>query len=128
MIGEFDRIKKMAVYQINQKSVELSLVKSKITGNLHLNLRNEYHSLNMRKTGLKNTFSRILLKNNSSLNELKTLFNNSDPSFILGKGYSYTTMKGKTIKSISQVNHGDIVKTHLQDGCFESNVTENAKL
>ena len=47
-----------------------------------------------------------------------------DPQNILKRGYSLTMLNGKIVKSISQVNPGDLVETRLGDGSVESTVKE----
>jgi exodeoxyribonuclease VII large subunit len=46
-----------------------------------------------------------------------------DPQRILTRGYSITTVNGKTIKKVLSVNKGDIITTRLADGEIESKVT-----
>lgn len=119
---EFDSIKKKTVQLINQKSAEIKLTNAFISANLKLSLKNEHYRLNLFKAELKNTFSRLMLRENSHLNEVSALLTNMDPANILSQGYSYTTFNGKTIRSISQVIPGELIKTHLRDGCFLSKV------
>lgn len=50
-----------------------------------------------------------------------------DPQNILKRGYSLTLMNGKIVKSIDQINEGDLLETRLSDGKVESAVKKIAK-
>jgi exonuclease VII large subunit len=76
----------------------------------------------MLSTELKNNFLKIIIKENSLLSEKMGTFNYLDPVNLFQRGYSYTSIDGKTIRSISDVKKNDLIKTHLKDGCFESKV------
>lgn len=45
-----------------------------------------------------------------------------DPLNILKRGYSLTMLNGKIVKSVQQVNKGDLLETRLSDGFIESKV------
>ena len=45
-----------------------------------------------------------------------------DPKNVLERGYSITRLKGKAVKSITEVKDKDIVETILKDGKLESSV------
>ncbi|MCF8232881.1 MAG: exodeoxyribonuclease VII large subunit [Bacteroidales bacterium] len=45
-----------------------------------------------------------------------------DPHHIMKRGYSITTLDGKTLTSSQQLNTGDRIKTFLYDGSFESEI------
>jgi exodeoxyribonuclease VII large subunit len=45
-----------------------------------------------------------------------------DPQNILKRGYSLTMLNGKIVKSVQQVNKGDLLETRLSDGKLESKV------
>ena len=62
---------------------------------------------------------RIEKKNLGSVQEKLRLV---DPQNILKRGYSLTMMNGKIVKSVQQVNAGDVLETRLSDGRLESNV------
>lgn len=45
-----------------------------------------------------------------------------DPQHVLKRGFSLTFKNGKILKSIDQINEGDLLETRLANGTFESNV------
>lgn len=60
---------------------------------------------------------------NNQQNKLTLLEKNIDtysPAFLLKHGYTITTINGKRINSIKQVKDGDIIRTFIVDGDFES--------
>lgn len=46
------------------------------------------------------------------------------PENMLKRGYSITTKNGKTIKSVTDIAVGDIIKTHLSDGEMDSKILD----
>ena len=48
---------------------------------------------------------------------------NLSPQSVLQRGYSFTTIGGRTITHIGDVHQGEIVTTHLLDGTFSSQIT-----
>ena len=48
-----------------------------------------------------------------------------NPERIYRMGYSLLTKNGKVIRSVSDLQKGDIVTTHLIDGSFDSTITNN---
>lgn len=61
-----------------------------------------------------------LEKKQIKLDNLKTKLELLNPLNILDKGYSVTTVNGKIVKSVNDVNSGDVVSTKLSDGLIES--------
>ncbi len=50
-----------------------------------------------------------------------------DPRHILARGYSITTLNGRALKTVANVNPEDIIATHLSDGIILSKVSELKK-
>lgn len=61
-------------------------------------------------------------KENSQLENIKTVVSLSNPINILKKGYSLSYKNGKLIKDLKDVKNGDSVETILADGKFISEV------
>ncbi|MCH5228781.1 MAG: exodeoxyribonuclease VII large subunit [Muribaculaceae bacterium] len=72
------------------------------------------------KTLLFNAISSVIEKNNQKIYNLESLVKILDPKNTLLRGYSITRINGKAIKSVRNIKPGDIVKTTLPDGEFES--------
>ncbi|MDY3847418.1 MAG: exodeoxyribonuclease VII large subunit [Prevotella sp.] len=49
-----------------------------------------------------------------------------DPDILLKRGYSITLVNGKTLRSPSQVKHGDIITTRLANGSVTSVITDSS--
>lgn len=55
-----------------------------------------------------------------SLNAIQEKLRLVDPQNILKRGYSMTLLNGKVVKSVKQINTGDLLETRLGDGTTES--------
>jgi exodeoxyribonuclease VII large subunit len=110
-------------------------------------LREEEQQLERKKLQIRQAASTGLLKqkhlNEQLLLRLKTVIKQSilyqknrieliqnkigvhSPAFLFERGYSITTLNGKRLTSVSDVKPGDLVRTWLSDGKFESEVKES---
>jgi exodeoxyribonuclease VII large subunit len=73
-------------------------------------------------------FSQSILERN--WNKIKNYQENLsflDPSNVLKRGFSLTTINGKIVKSIKEIKVGDIIWTHLQKGKIKSQVKDAKK-
>lgn len=70
-----------------------------------------------RKISSLNESFKIISGKLESLSPLKTLI----------RGYSITSLQGKILKSIEEVNPGDLIRTIIQDGEIKSKVVERKK-
>ena len=48
----------------------------------------------------------------------------TDPSNILKKGYSITTVRGKLVKDIALLKNGEVMNTRFSDGAVLSKIIE----
>lgn len=62
-----------------------------------------------------------------NLNTIQEKLRLVDPQTILKRGYSMTLLNGKVVKSVEQINVGDLLETRLGDGTVES-IVENKNL
>ena len=70
----------------------------------------------------------LLLRNEDvELKNIETNVNNMSPKNVMKRGYSFTSLKGKAIKSFEQVKEGDTIKTILFDGNILSTVQTSEK-
>jgi exodeoxyribonuclease VII large subunit len=118
----YERVKSITNQIINNKTISVKLLQNQIFNNALLNINSVKHKLEMLQTQLKNNFSKIIIVEKSVLSDKTGIVNYLDPANLLQRGYSYTTIDGKTIRSVKDVKINDLIKTHLKDGCFESNV------
>lgn len=63
-----------------------------------------------------------------NLNSIQEKLRLVDPQNILKRGYSLTMLNGKIIKSVGQLQKGDLLETRLSDGTVESNVDKINKI
>ena len=63
-----------------------------------------------------------------NLNSIQEKLRLVDPQNILKRGYSLTMLNGKIVKSVGQLQKGDLLETRLSDGTVESNVDKINKI
>ena len=90
-------------HRIEQQRHRVSLLESRLSSALTMRMEREQHRLAM-------TEQRLAM---------------ADPIRMLEKGYSITTVNGKTVRSCHEVRKGDVVTTRLADGTIRSKVLES---
>lgn len=60
----------------------------------------------------------------NKLHLIQTKIESHSPKFLAARGYSITTVNGKRLTSVEQVQNGDKVTTHLTDGNFDSEIVK----
>jgi len=137
-----------AVYLKNQFS-ELKQLTNYTKNQTNRYVTRQNHLLEQSGNKLDYSFRKQVLKNKNMLNQFQqmvkirsletirtekknlTLIQEKlrlvDPVNILKRGYSLTMLNGKILKSVQQVNEGDLLETRLSDGKLESRVEKSIK-
>lgn len=63
-----------------------------------------------------------LKRNKNRLKTVSSIIDLVDPDKVLKRGYSITSLHGKTITEVDQVKSGDLIETRLSTGSFASKV------
>ena len=71
---------------------------------------------------LKKDFTSVIRSEGNLLNHLERSVANMSPEKVLRRGYSITTVNGKTVQSIKDIKTGDVLNTILIDGTVASDV------
>lgn len=87
--------------QISSKQQEIEMFMLNLKNNIENNIRNKKHVLN------------VFEQKNKLLS----------PNNILERGYSISLFKNKIIKSVKDINKGDIIETRVIDGSFKSKIS-----
>ncbi len=117
-----ERFKNSVKENINNQKYELDIYPPVIKNILISGINDKSRSLEIMKMNFKNKISEYFSKHKHELEVLKQKNNFLSPVNVLKRGYSITTYKGKTVKSISDISNNDIIKTKLIDGSFKSKV------
>ncbi|HHH52904.1 MAG TPA: exodeoxyribonuclease VII large subunit [Bacteroidetes bacterium] len=110
------------IIQNNSNMVE-NLYKD-LQKNALFNLSNADHYIASLEYKIKSLSSIKIDSEKSRLNEMENILKLSDPFEIIKKGYSITLKENKIVRSIKNIEQGNVVKTILYDGEFESKVIE----
>ena len=49
------------------------------------------------------------------------------PLKVMGRGFTYVTQEDRVIKSVNELNVGEEIKLHLQDGYANASIIETEK-
>jgi len=71
---------------------------------------------------LSSAANQLVSKSVDSLDHIDRIITLSDPKYILQRGYSITTVNGKSLRETTQLKPGDHLVTTLMNGTFESEV------
>ncbi|HNX88108.1 MAG TPA: exodeoxyribonuclease VII large subunit [Paludibacteraceae bacterium] len=74
---------------------------------------------------LKTVIKQSILHQKNRIELIQNRIEVHSPAYLFERGYSITTLNGKRLTSVSDVKPGDLVKTWLSDGKFESEVKES---
>lgn len=84
---------------------------------------NRKHVLLQKQVGtLKMLIKSIIQQWQNCLSLIEKSIESHSPAFLLKHGYSITTVAGKRITSVKQITTGNIIRTYVHDGDFESEV------
>ena len=117
-----ERVRNSIKENISDHMYKLDLYPSATKNILISIINNKAGSLDVIEMNLKNKVSGYFSKQKHELEVFEQKNNFLNPDNVLKRGYSLTTYKGKTIKSIKDISNNDIVETKLIDGSFKSKV------
>ena len=80
------------------------------------------HQLEQQGYRIRTAVRQIMQNHQIKLEQLRNRIDIHSPAFLLQRGYSITTLNGKRLTSVAQVKPGNVIKTWLADGEFESEV------
>ena len=120
MINAMNYLLNYSVQRIKLEENEVNSLKNKILNQSVIKTNENKYKLELNHSKLEHATIKIFTSKNHELAKIENSIRLYDPNEILNRGYSYTTIDGKTIKSIDKIEKDDIIKTHIADGVFES--------
>jgi len=103
-----------------RQEARLERLSSQITTNIKSHLSAQQHRLLLITTGIHPLIEKGLLNERHRLDQLSIRLNAADPKLLLKRGYSITTLQGKTVRDPSQLQPGDEIETRLEHGTIHS--------
>lgn len=70
---------------------------------------------------------KLLSQHTQTLAQLEKAVQLLDPTNLLKRGYSFATLNGKAIQSVSQLKKGDVIESHFADGTSKSIIQSTKK-
>jgi exodeoxyribonuclease VII large subunit len=84
---------------------------------------NRKHVMLQKQVGTLKMLTKSIIQHRQNwLNLIEKSIESHSPAFLLKHGYSISTFAGKRITSVKQVTKGNIIRTYVHDGDFESEV------
>lgn len=108
---------------LNQMQDALRQFRHGISGNTRLLLQQHQNRIERQSSQLKSGSRALLETQRSKLERMEFSAKVMDPIHVLRRGYSITTVNGKTIKPENPVNEGDVISTRTATFNIESEVT-----
>ncbi|NGM74450.1 exodeoxyribonuclease VII large subunit [Sphingobacterium sp. SGL-16] len=117
-----ERLISLSKNKFEQEKAKLQGFAQSLSWSSKNRLQQEKHNVLILSQRLQ-LFSKHFLKERySSLENITRLIKMADPAQLLKRGFSVTRINGKAVKSIADVQEGDIVETLLLDGKLQSQV------
>lgn len=110
--------------KINLEKNRFDLIKLRLKQVSKLGINNKLLQQTNILYRLKTILNSFVNSNTTKLVVMENNLKSYSPSFMAERGYSITSMNGKRISSISEIEIGNQIKTYLKDGSFESEITK----
>lgn len=104
-------------FQFQSVHSDFQILSQRIIANEHLHLHKIYQNVKQYGNG-------ILLKLKESLHRLELNVHMSDPEALFEKGYTLSTVDGKSVSKYKGLKAGQELTTHFQAGIIKSKITE----
>ena len=113
--------------RIDAENQQLDLLRYKIRQAVKADVIKRNYQLEKHKIRIQNNIRNAIQLQNNHLRILENKLTVHSPAYLLKHGYTISVVNGKRITSVSDISKGDKVKTYIQDGSFESEVTDVSK-
>ena len=107
---------------ISTQEQQLERMKLQIEQAARTGYLRQQHQLEQQGYRIRTAVRQIMQNHQIKLEQLRNRIDIHSPAFLLQRGYSITTLNGKRLTSVVQVKPGNVIKTWLADGEFESEV------
>lgn len=115
-------IKTSAKHFINEKATDLKKFEQNVEYSVDYNIQQRVRGFEKMQNKLKNAVNNYIINEKHSLQIIEQKNKLLSPDNILKRGYSFTQVNGKLLKSKKQVKKGDLIITNLLDGKVKSKV------
>ncbi len=105
---------------INYEKTKLNILSENIPITLKRFIKEEELYLNRRIENAHSLAYKNIKENRRKIDFFQKENEIKNPLNILKRGFSLTTVNGKVLKSIKDINPNEVITTHLQDGTIES--------
>lgn len=115
-------LKNIVNIKIQEQNYILQKIPVKIENSVQKYISLEKQNIEMKYVYLKNIAKNSIIKQKHKLKIFEQKNNLLSPNNILERGYSFTLLNNRIIKSKNDIKKGDIIETKLIDGSFKSKV------
>ena len=111
---------------VEEQATRLEALNNRLVAATQRVLQTEQNKLQRYRQVLQMTAQRLLLGERNKLAIWQKTIELHSPERIYRMGYSLLTCNGQIVRSVQDVQAGDVIATHLQDGTVESTVVRTA--
>ncbi len=108
--------------RIQSEKQQISDIRWKIRHSLQSRVTKKTIELQKSKNRIRTIANTLVNQQKTQLALIEKSIESHSPAFLLKHGYTITTRAGKRITSIADVESGNLIKTYLHDGSFDSEV------
>lgn len=113
---------------VEEQATRLEALNNRLVAATQRVLQTEQNKLQRYRQVLQMTAQRLLLGERNKLAIWQKTIELHSPERIYRMGYSLLTCNGQIVRSVQDVQTGDVIATHLQDGTVESTVDATRSL
>ena len=109
---------------IHRENLKLSNLTAQIKLRLDQFMLQNHQQLEQLKASIPSLVTQIIKNESNKISNLENLVHQLDPSNLLKKGYSITSMNGEVVRDVKAVKLGDTIVTKFYKGQITSNIND----
>ena len=105
-----------------KQGIVLERLMNRLTSNMQSKMVNAQRKLEIFSQNIQPVLERKMMRENHRLQLLLQRIKAQDPELLLRRGYSITMKNGKSVRTASQLQAGDVIETRFFEGSVKSQV------
>ena len=122
IINSHKSIRKSSKESLHNQYIKIDSLFDSAIKNINFEVKTHKGKLDRILEKIPKVIHQKILSSNNRIDQLEQSVKLMDPREVLKRGYSITTIKGKTISKASKINVGDVILTQTFDAEIESKI------
>ena len=110
--------------QAHKAEIKTEKLKMKLSSIAMTNIKNRCNDILMMKSLLASSARKLIIKEEKRIATFANTLEILSPENVIKRGYTITCQDGRIIKSLQNLETGDIIETMFSDGLIKSKITE----